>query len=247
MPDITGDRPDCGGTRRKRVFPCVCKADRQIVVAFGSGLNATTRGPQWSHPSYPLLVSVDGAHVPPPSCPPRRPPRCTAEDSLAAPAREVLSRKSRARPRTTEATRPRAHDHVAMARWQKRCQCHCDYRPMRLCGRTLLGRVWDSRSFFFFSSYFSLSLSRIALSWRPIEFTARSATVATFPRTRSRVTSRRLSETHAYETCHTSFLWKETRSVQVRPSLGQTAVSRTGTRSSVEPLRFEVSRKSFPF
>ena len=33
----------------------------------------------------------------------------------------------------------------------------------------------------------------------------------------SRVTSRRLSETHAYETCHASFLWKETRSVQVRP------------------------------
>lgn len=65
MPDITGDRrPDCGGTRRKRVFPRVCKADRQIAVAFGSSLNATTRGPQWSHPSYPLLVSVDGAHAP---------------------------------------------------------------------------------------------------------------------------------------------------------------------------------------
>lgn len=70
---------------------------------------------------------------------------------------------------------------------------------------------------FFFPSYFSLSLSRPTVPWRPIEFTARSATVATFSRTRSRVTSRRLSETHAYETCHASFLWKETRSVQVRP------------------------------
>lgn len=38
----------------------------------------------------------------------------------------------------------------------------------------------------FFPSYFSLSLSRPGLPWRPIEFAARSTTVATFPRAHAR-------------------------------------------------------------
>jgi len=179
--------------------------------------------------SIPLLVSIGARRARMrlriPSCPvaTRYPSRCIAEDFLTTPVSGLRRAKSsreraeggRERPKRrgrARATMWRRHDDrsaVSVTATVVRRGCAADFQ---------VGiRRWDSRSFFFFFLLFLLLFIAPDSTVTPIEFTARSTTVATFPRTCSRVTSRRLSETHAYETCHASFLWKETRSVQVRP------------------------------
>ncbi|EGI69976.1 hypothetical protein G5I_01301 [Acromyrmex echinatior] len=134
LPDIIRvRRPDRGVMVRERVFPRVCKADQQIAVAFGRCLNATRESPMKSSlvSSISLLVSVGGGarhaartdEAEDPLVPRRHPLPITlhgrglSDDfGLRPPARQVLSRKSRRWPRTAEAARPRARDHVATAR-----------------------------------------------------------------------------------------------------------------------------------
>ena len=131
LPDITRVcRPDRDAVVRERVFPRVCKADQQIAVAFSRCLSATSR--ESNEVISRILyssVDVDRRHA---ACTDETEdplvPRChplpitlhsrgLSDDSgLRSPARQVLSRKSRRWPRTAEAARPRARDHVATAR-----------------------------------------------------------------------------------------------------------------------------------
>ena len=229
LPDITRVCPDRGAVVRERVFPRVCKAaDQQVAVAFSRCLSATSR--ESNEVISRILYSSAGVdrraackNETEDPLVPRCPSRCIAEDFLTTPVSGLRRAKSsreraeggRERPKRrgrARATMWRRHDDrsaVSVTATVVRRGCAADFQ---------IGiRRWDSRSFFFFFLLFLLLFIAPDSTVTPIEFTARSTTVATFPRTCSRVTSRRLSETHAYETCHASFLWKETRSVQVRP------------------------------
>lgn len=178
--------PDCGGARGKRVFPRSFQSGlAKQLSALGSGFwSATTRGPNEVIPRIPCRCPLGGAPGPP--------PRCTVEDSLAAAMHEVLSRKGRARPGTAEAARPRARDHVATARWQKRAVSVTATVVRRggAAGCSVHVRRWDSWPLslsFFFSLLFSPSLYLVPVYRGGLSnSTARSATVATFPRAHAR-------------------------------------------------------------
>jgi len=128
--------------------------------------------------SIPLLVSIGARRARMrlriPSCPvaTRYPSRCIAEDFLTTPVSGLRRAKSsreraegsRERPKRrgrARATMWRRHDDrsaVSVTATVVRRGCAADFQ---------VGiRRWDSRSFFFFSSYFSFSLSRPTLPWR---------------------------------------------------------------------------------
>lgn len=116
-------------------FSTVRKADQQIAVIapFGSSLSVTTRL-QWSHPLY----------LPTSAMPTARIPLSLFVTRYAARSRIIWQLETRGSPLEKESSGAengrsnaiaRIHDHVAIARWQKHCQCHCDCRSVRLCSK----------------------------------------------------------------------------------------------------------------
>lgn len=85
-----------------------------VIVSFGSGLSATQRD---SNEVIPC-ISYQPRASPSPS-------RIRHATQSRTPAREVFSTERAERARE----QPKRCDHVAIARWQKCCQCHCDCRP----------------------------------------------------------------------------------------------------------------------
>lgn len=157
-------RADVPGYARNAFFHAYAKLIGKIAViaSFGSGLNATQRDSNEVIPCISYQRGRQRALL----------PRLLAFITLHS---RGLRRAKFSRQTERESERARAEhgreqpkrcDHVAIARWQKHCQCHCDCRPTWSRGNFTSRSSLDSfrLSFSFFSSlpFFSLYLASLS-------------------------------------------------------------------------------------